>query len=105
MNSEEHAHSDEAQDAAQTPPHFLGTKSGDDPAACVYTGCVPENPPYTSPGIGEAQIDAQDGTGDAIQEQERPLTEAEKHLSVLEEQVRLAGRDGDIPPQALATGR
>lgn len=101
MNSDEHTHSDEAQDAAQTPPHFLGSEMPDDPAACVYTGCVPESTPYTSPGIGEAEIHAHDGTNDAIQEPERPLTEAEKHLSVLEEQVRLAGRDGDIPPQLL----
>lgn len=101
MDSEQHTQSDEANDAAQTPPLFIESEIADDPTASVYTGCVPENTPYTTPGIGEAENHAQGGTGDAIQEPERPLTEAEKHLSVLEEQVRLAGRDGDIPPQLL----
>jgi hypothetical protein len=100
MNSE-HDTNDDAPSTHEAPPHFLGSEMPDHPAAGVYTGCVPENPPYTSAGIGEGKEDTTDGTNDAVTSPEKPLTEAERHLSVLEEQVRMAGRDGDIPPQLL----
>jgi hypothetical protein len=101
MNSEHDANNDAAPSTQETPPHFIGSEMPDHPTASNYTGCVPENPPYTSSGIGDAEEDTTAGTTDAVTNPEKPLTEAERHLSVLEEQVRMAGRDGDIPPQLL----